>query len=122
MVGVSTLPSYLPADVSEPIRETTVGGVLRAAAERAGDRIALVEGALDPSARRRWSYSELLAEAELVARALLARFEPGERIAVWANNIPEWVLLEFGAALAGMTLVTVNPAYRAMSRIAPARV
>ena len=26
-----------------------------------------------------------------------ARFEPGERVAVWADNIPEWVLLEFGA-------------------------
>ena len=34
-------------------------------------------------------------------------------MAVWANNIPEWVLLEFGAALAGLTLVTVNPANRA---------
>src|SRR5207249_12013291 len=37
---------------------------------------------------------------------------PGERVAVWANSIPEWVFLEFGAALAGVTLVTVNPAYR----------
>jgi fatty-acyl-CoA synthase len=31
---------------------------------------------------------------------------------VWAPNLPEWVVLEFGAALAGLTLVTVNPAYR----------
>jgi fatty-acyl-CoA synthase len=30
---------------------------------------------------------------------------------VWAANCPEWLLLEFGAALAGLTLVTVNPAY-----------
>src|SRR5919204_75593 len=29
------------------------------------------------------------------------------------DSLPEWVLLEFGAALAGVTLVTVNPAYRA---------
>lgn len=29
-----------------------------------------------------------------------------------APNCPEWVLLEFGAALAGLTLVTVNPALR----------
>ena len=36
-------------------------------------------------------------------------FEPGERVAVWAHNLPEWVLLEYGAALAGLTLVTVNP-------------
>jgi fatty-acyl-CoA synthase len=32
---------------------------------------------------------------------------------VWAAYSPEWVLLEFGAALAGLTLVTVNPAYLA---------
>ena len=28
---------------------------------------------------------------------------------MWAHNLPEWVLLEYGAALAGLTLVTVNP-------------
>ena len=44
--------------------------------------------------------------------ALLTRFEPGERIAVWAHNLPEWVILEYGAALAGMTLVTVNPSFQ----------
>jgi fatty-acyl-CoA synthase len=32
---------------------------------------------------------------------------------VWAGNCPEWVLLEFAAGLAGVTLVTVNPAYQA---------
>jgi fatty-acyl-CoA synthase len=39
----------------------------------------------------------------------LQYFEPGEHVAVWAHNLPEWVLLEYGAALAGLTLVTVNP-------------
>jgi fatty-acyl-CoA synthase len=104
--------SYWPADTSEPILETTVGSILRDAAARTADLPALVEGVPDPTARRRWTYGELLDQAERVARALLGRFAPGERVAVWANNIPEWVLLEFGAALAGMTLVTVNPAYR----------
>ncbi len=65
----------------------------------------------DPT-RRRWTYAELLRDAEQAARALLTRFEPGERVAVWAPNIPEWVLLQDGAALAGLTLVTVNPAFR----------
>jgi fatty-acyl-CoA synthase len=32
---------------------------------------------------------------------------------VWATNCLEWVLLERGAAYAGITLVTVNPAYQA---------
>ena len=47
------------------------------------------------------------------ARALLPRFSPGEHVAIWAANCPEWALIEFGAALAGVTLVTVNPAYLA---------
>jgi fatty-acyl-CoA synthase len=104
--------SYWPADLSEPIRETTVGDVLREAAAAAPDAVALVEGSPDAAKRRRWTYAELLQDAERAARALTARFEPGERVAIWAPNIPEWVILEFGMALAGLTLVTVNPAYR----------
>ena len=52
-----------------------------------------------------------LDHSEQVARALLGRFSPGEHVAVWAANSPERALIEFGAALAGVTLVTVNPAY-----------
>jgi len=105
--------SYLAADESRPVLEMTVGDLLRDAAAAAPHAIALVEGTPDPEGRRRWTYAELLAEAEQAARALLGRFEPGERVAVWANNIPEWVLLEHAAALAGITIVTVNPALRA---------
>jgi acyl-CoA synthetase (AMP-forming)/AMP-acid ligase II len=54
-----------------------------------------------------------LEESECAARALLERFSPGDRVAIWANNIPEWVVLELGAGLAGVTIVTVNPALRA---------
>jgi fatty-acyl-CoA synthase len=104
--------SYWPADDSEEVRETTVPGILRAAAERAPDTLALVEGVPDRAARRRWTYAQLLEQSERAARALLSRFRPGERVAVWANNIPEWLLLEYGCALANLTLVTVNPALR----------
>ncbi len=104
--------SYYPADTSQPLFETTVGSCLRSTAARAPDVDALVEGVADQTARRRWTYAELLADAQRVAQALLVHFEPGDHIAVWANNIPEWVLLEYGVALAGMVLVTVNPAYR----------
>ena len=102
--------SYVPADTSSPVLETTVGGILREAAARAPDRVALIEGV--PGERRSWTYAELLADAERVARALAARFAKGDRVAVWAPNIPEWVLLEYGAGLAGVVLVTVNPAYQ----------
>ena len=39
--------------------------------------------------------------------------ERGEHIAVWANNVPEWVYLQFGSARMGAVLVTVNTNYRA---------
>jgi fatty-acyl-CoA synthase len=105
--------SYWPADRTEPVLETTVGDALRQAAASWPDQPALIEGVADPAKRRRWCFAELLADAERVARALLGRFRPGEHVAVWAPNSAEWVVLEYGAALAGLTLVTVNPAYLA---------
>jgi fatty-acyl-CoA synthase len=104
--------SYWPADTSEPILETTVGSVLREAAAAAPECTAIVAYGLEPRLRRTWTFAELLRDAERTARALLQRFEPGEHVAVWANNVPEWLLLEFGAGLAKLVLVTVNPAYR----------
>ena len=110
MTTVAT--SYWPADTSEPVLETTVGGVLRAAATAGPDMLAMVGGVPDPGQRRRWTYAQLLAEAEQAAWALTTRFAPGERVAVWAPNLPEWVILEYAAGLAGLVLVTVNPALR----------
>jgi fatty-acyl-CoA synthase len=97
-------------DRSEPVLERTVGDALRQAAGAWGTRPALIDGSAQC---RRWSFADLLRDAEQVAYALRRRFGQGEHIAVWAPNSPEWILLEFGAALAGLTLVTVNPAYQA---------
>ena len=111
--GIMTLStSYWPADRSQPVLDLTVGDALRDAASQAPRTTALVQGAVDLAARRRWSYAELLEASERAARALLGRFAPGDRVAVWANNIPEWVILELAAGLAGITIVTVNPALR----------
>ncbi|MDB5498880.1 MAG: lcfB 4, partial [Phenylobacterium sp.] len=104
--------SYFPAQADDQVLDSTVGGVLRAQAQATPDVEALVEADMAGELRRRWTYGELLADAERLARALLSRYEPGERIAVWAPNLPEWVILEYAAGLAGLTLVTANPAYR----------
>ena len=37
---------------------------------------------------------------------------PGQHVAVWATNVPEWIMLQFATARIGAVLVTVNPAYR----------
>jgi fatty-acyl-CoA synthase len=104
-----TASHWIPDGSGPPLLEgATVGGRLREIAAEVPDRIALVEGLPTP-ARRQWTYSELLADAERCARWLLQHFRPGEHVAVWAHNLPEWVIAEYGAALAGLTLVTVNP-------------
>jgi len=82
MPNLPLTTSYWPANTAEPILETTVGGVLRATAARTPDRVALIAGEADPARRRQWTYAEFIQEAERVARALLAQFQPGDRIAV----------------------------------------
>ncbi len=105
--------SYWPADTTQPLLDTTIGSILRDAAGRRPAGVALVDGQPDQARRRTWTYAGLLAEAERAARALLARFEPGERVAIMAGASPEWVILEFAAALAGLVLIPVNPALTA---------
>ena len=95
------------------LRDLTIGGLLREVADQVPERIALIAGTPDPVDRREWTYAELVVDAERAARAIRAHFEPGERLAVWAPNIPEWMILEFGCAMAGVVLVTVNPAFQA---------
>ncbi|HLM95703.1 MAG TPA: class I adenylate-forming enzyme family protein [Acidimicrobiales bacterium] len=105
--------SVWEADDTEPVLDSTVASILRDAASRSPHITALVAGTADPASRRRWSYAELLADAQGAARALAARFGPSERVAVVAPSIPESLLLTYGAALAGLVLVPVNPALRA---------
>ncbi len=112
MYHVELTHSHFPAQPDQDLRETTVGGVLREAAARWPEVEGLIE-ADGPTTGRRWTYAQMLAEAERLAGALLTRFAPGEKVAVWAPNAPEWVLLEYALALAGLTLVTVNPGYQA---------
>ncbi|MBO9577908.1 MAG: acyl--CoA ligase [Microbacteriaceae bacterium] len=92
-------------------RGETIGELLRRVAGEVPDRVALVEGVAE-SDRRRWTYAELLRDAEAAARAMLRRFAPGDRVAIWAPNIPEYQIAQYGAALAGLVVVTVNPAFR----------
>jgi len=97
--------------------ETTLGDLLDSRADEIPAQEAVVyscypefAGALDI----RWSYAEFRERVNAVARGLMALgLQKGEHIAAWAANLPEWVLLEFAAAKAGLVLVTVNPVYRA---------
>jgi fatty-acyl-CoA synthase len=112
MYSVDLTESYFPAQGGEPTLLVTIGDMLRSSTEVAPDRLALQELGYDGSRGRSWTYEGLLRDSERLARALATRHAEGARVAVYANNVPEWVLLEIGCALAGVTLVTVNPAYQ----------
>ncbi|MGI6462306.1 MAG: class I adenylate-forming enzyme family protein [Candidatus Scatomorpha sp.] len=102
--------SYWPADESTKLLDTTVSQVLISAAKNFPDRYFLVEGIANSEKRRRWTYAQTLKQAKKIASALLTRFKPGDHIAIWAPNVPEWVFIELGCALAGMVIVTIIPA------------
>jgi fatty-acyl-CoA synthase len=61
----------------------------------------------------RLTFSQLEAEARLIARGLMALcVERGERVTVWATNVPEWIVLQFALAKIGAILVTANTGLR----------
>jgi len=102
--------SYIAANPTEVESMLTVGELLREAAAENPDRI-VFKSTPDGSGKQTiWTYAELLELAEKSASALLTKFKPGEHVAIWANNVPNWWLFEFGAAIAGITIVTINPA------------
>ena len=112
MYDITLTESAFPAQGGPDPAPMTIGDMLRASAARSPDRPALKELGYDGAILRTWTYAQLLADAERLARALASRHAEGARIAAYANNVPEWVLLELACGLAGVTLVTVNPAYQ----------
>jgi acyl-CoA synthetase (AMP-forming)/AMP-acid ligase II len=84
----------------------TIPSVLRAAAERFGDKAAYVEG--DAAT----SFVELLERVRRTAAGYRERgLEPGGRVVVWAPNSTDWVVAALAVTYAGGTLVPANSRY-----------
>ncbi|MFF0063575.1 FadD3 family acyl-CoA ligase [Streptomyces sp. NPDC005279] len=85
----------------------SIPGLVRSAAERYGEREAVVEG------RSRVSYAELGERVERAAAACMASgVEPGDRVAVWAPNTLDWIVSALGAVTAGAVLVPLNTRFK----------
>src|SRR5215211_4877301 len=98
------------APLSPPYRDVSVGRLLTLLADALPGREALVYS----HAGERWTFRALDDEARLIARGLIANgVVPGDRVAVWATSVPEWIVLQFALAKIGAILVTVNTALRA---------
>ena len=86
----------------------TLAGFIREVCDRHADREALVF-LDDDGATRRWTYRELLRQAQNVSASLLAGgLCKGARVGILMSNRPEWVAALFGVALAGGVAVTLS--------------
>ena len=92
-----------------PFRDVAVGELLTRLAWAIPDRPALVYGG-----GPRLTFSQLEQEARTIARGLMAHgVARGERVVLWATNVPAWVVLQFAVAKIGAILVTANTSLRA---------
>jgi acyl-CoA synthetase (AMP-forming)/AMP-acid ligase II len=92
----------------EPIEagDATLHESIAATARAMGDHVALIEG---PSGRA-IGYVELAARIDRVAAGLAARgLRPGDVLALWAPNSPQWAIAALGAMAAGATVTGVSP-------------
>ena len=91
------------------VQELTLGQLLENTAARFPDTDAVIHA--DRELRQTWS--EFSACVDDMARGLMAiGVQKGEKVAVWATNVPHWVTLMFATARIGAILVTVNTNYR----------
>lgn len=89
--------------------EITFGKLLDSVAEKYPDREAVKY--IDRPYRRTWK--EFNEECNRVAKGLIRMgIKKGDHVAIWATNVPEWLITMFATAKIGAVLVTVNTNYK----------
>ncbi|MGI5961741.1 MAG: AMP-binding protein [Methanomassiliicoccaceae archaeon] len=90
-------------------RDVTLGQLLDEAVKKYPDNEAVVYA--DRDYRETWrEFSETV---DRVAKGLMALgVKKGDKVAIWATNVPHWVTLQFAVARIGAILITVNINYK----------
>ncbi|MGW7467190.1 FadD3 family acyl-CoA ligase [Streptomyces xantholiticus] len=85
----------------------TIAKLVRSAAQRYGEREAVVDG------RTRVSYAQLGERVERAAAACITSgTRKGDRVAIWAPNTLDWIVAALGAVSAGGVLVPLNTRFK----------
>jgi fatty-acyl-CoA synthase len=94
---------------AEVTREATLGQLLDETVARCPDTEAIVYA--DRDYRETWrEFSDTI---DRVAKGLMAMgVQKGEKVAVWATNVPHWVTLQYATARIGAILLTININYK----------
>ncbi|MEL7587252.1 MAG: AMP-binding protein [Prolixibacteraceae bacterium] len=87
----------------------TMGGILEKWAFETPDQDFLVY----PDRGLRFSYGEFNKRVDQLAKGLMyIGVGKGDKVGVWANNVPDWMTFMFAASKIGAILVTVNTNYK----------
>jgi len=96
-----------PGRPARPWLGASFGDALEWGAATWGDREAVVYGA------ERYSFARFATRARSFARGLLAMgVAPGERVALWMGDRPEWLVARWAVPMIGAVLVPVNTRLR----------
>ncbi len=88
----------------------TLGGIIKRWADQTPDKEFLVS----PYRNVKYTYSEFSQRVDSLALALRDMgVKRGDKVAIWANNHPDWITVFFASARLGAVLVTVNTNYKA---------
>lgn len=89
--------------------EYTLGEILEKYAYETPDQDFIVY----PDRNLRFSYSVFNERVDNLAKGLLyIGVQPGDKVGIWANNVPDWLTFLFAAAKIGAVLVTINTSYK----------
>lgn len=90
-----------------PCLSATIPQLIKSAGDHFGDKVFIVDG------NYQLSFNQLLTQSRQLAAALLSRgFQSGDRAAIWAPNMYQWVIAALGIQTAGGVLVTINTRYK----------
>ena len=93
--------------------DTTIGDMFDETVRAATDKEAVVYDYPELGLEMRLTYGQLHDIVQQLAKGLIALgVAPGDKVAVLAPNLPQWLFLEFALAKIGAVLVTVNTGYK----------
>lgn len=66
-----------------------------------------------PDRNLRFSYAKFNERVDRLAKGLLyIGVQPGDKVGIWAKNVPDWLTFMFATAKIGAILVTINTSYK----------
>ncbi len=101
--------SYAFQGSEKPLIGKTIGETFDEIAEKYPDNDAIVS----IHQNQRFTYRELEDAVNRTAKGFIGiGLKKGDRLAIWATNIAEWIITQIASAKVGIILVNINPAYR----------